>query len=90
MAIKKFGEWCQKFNETGTGSAFSGAIVNKQERYGSALQNLNLNKVKINQAIEGFLTSFNDPAEQRMFIAELRKRLTHARDMFKTEEEVPE
>jgi hypothetical protein len=89
MAIKKFGEWCQQFDENDT-AGLSGGYLNKLNRATDAGEAANLNKSKIEFLVDTFLKNFNTPAQQRMAVAVLRKRLMHARDMFKPEEEVPE
>ena len=89
MAITKFEDWCDKnMNEDVTMSNL-GSIG----RYATQAAERGASKVynpkQVESLVDTFISQFTHPAEQRLLVKMLRSKLLHAKDMFKSEMDVP-
>jgi len=90
MAIKKFGDWCnQNVNEdvAMSGLGTTGKYAAQAASRGAAKT---YNPKQVETLVNTFVSQFTHPTEQRMLVKMLRSKLLHAKDMFKSEAEVPQ
>ena len=82
MAIKKFNDWCNEFNENAMNSLGQvGAYASRAAEAG-AKKNYSLTNVR--DALTIFLSQFTHPSEQTTLVRMLKNLLKNPRTMFNT------
>jgi len=82
MAIKKFNEWCNEFNENAMNSLGQVGIYASRAAEAGAKKNYNLKNVQ--DALTIFLSQFKHPSEQTILVKMLKNSLKNPRTMFNT------
>jgi hypothetical protein len=82
MAIKKFNEWCNEFNENAMNSL--GQVGTYASRAAEAGAKKNYNLKNVQDALTIFLSQFKHPSEQTILVKMLKNSLKNPRTMFNT------
>jgi len=87
MAIKKFNEWCNEFNENAMNSL--GQVGTYASRAAEAGAKKNYNLKNVQDALTIFLSQFKHPSEQAILVKMLKNSLKNPRTMFNAGNQAP-